>query len=294
MRIAHASDIHWSLPPRVNRLSPKRLLGAANLYLRGRRKEFSSEVQSALVEAVQREAPDLFIITGDLTALALPEEFRAAREALAPVLDSIPTFVIPGNHDVYTRGSVRSGRMARHFAPWMGEVLPSGLSLLDTGELRVVGLDPNRPGLFASGRLPEAQLDDLEGLLAEHPAELPLLVALHYPVLDPQGIPYDNRGHGLLNASALIERLAAGPVRPAAMLHGHRHRGYRIDLQLKGGAVPIFGVGAGGMVRDVSRNRAAALNIYALRDGGIAELRRLQHDGRRFVEEPGGPYSTGM
>ena len=70
-----------SSPP-WSKLAGKRLLGTANLYLRNRRKHFDAEVQTHLVRDIAALEPDAVVITGDLTAQALPQEFALARELL--------------------------------------------------------------------------------------------------------------------------------------------------------------------------------------------------------------------
>ena len=110
-RIAHVTDIHWMVQPPLARLPGKRLIGSANLYLRGRRSHFCENVQSELMRHVLRLKPDALLISGDLTAQALPAEFEKAKRELQPVLEAIPTFLINGNHDVYTVGAQQERRI---------------------------------------------------------------------------------------------------------------------------------------------------------------------------------------
>ena len=98
--------------------------------------------------------PDHILISGDLTTTALPEEFRAARAALADLLiDSSRVTVIPGNHDRYTTGSVRY----RQFEEWFGVFAPPGpypwLRTLDH-ETAILGLDATRSHISARGSCP--------------------------------------------------------------------------------------------------------------------------------------------
>ncbi|MBT3222147.1 MAG: metallophosphoesterase, partial [Proteobacteria bacterium] len=184
MRIVHATDIHWFTPPKLHELLGKRLLGSANLYLMGRRHHFSTTVQDALLAHIVDLKPDLLIITGDLTSQATPDEFATALQALRPILDSLPTFLIPGNHDLYTSRSQRDKRFQKFFEPWMH--LQGSIARLDLGEITVLGLDPNRPtGLHASGCLPVEQLK----ALADHLGNSTLknryvCIAIHYPLFD--------------------------------------------------------------------------------------------------------------
>ena len=91
VRIAHVTDIHWQTAPSLGELLDfKRALGSANLYLAGRRHHFPRTVQNALIRHLIALQPDLVLVTGDLTATALPDEFETARAELTPVLIASP------------------------------------------------------------------------------------------------------------------------------------------------------------------------------------------------------------
>jgi 3',5'-cyclic AMP phosphodiesterase CpdA len=292
LRLAHATDLHWLSPPPLRRLLGKRLIGSANLYLNGRRHHFNAEVQAAAVAQLLAMNADAVILTGDLTAQALPEEFEAAKVALQPLLDRLPTLVQCGNHDVYTRGARRDRRMEATFGPWM-HLRPDGLAAWSQPGLTVVGLDPNRPHLLASGVVPEAQLAALPAALAAAPADHALVLALHYPLLDRHGAVYDHWEHGLRNARALIDVLRASPRRPDAILHGHVHHGYRAALDLGDVVIPTFNPGSGGYAWRPAEDRAAAVNVYTLNAGQPVQVERFRFDGERFAPEAGGAYASG-
>ena len=115
MRVVHLTDLHFHAPVGALQLLGKRALGQANLVFRGRSAQFGGASRDAVVDDVLSLDPDLVVITGDLTALATDAEFAAAHAALAPLLATLPVAMVAGNHDRYTRGSARSGRMERHF-----------------------------------------------------------------------------------------------------------------------------------------------------------------------------------
>lgn len=292
MRIAHATDIHWFQPPSLGRLFGKRLIGSANLYLAGRRHHFDPKVQAALVDALAAAKPDVLVITGDLTAQALPGEFELARRSLDPILHAQPTLIQCGNHDVYTRGARRDQRLQGSFGAWMHPT-PDGIARLDVGHLTVLGLDPNRPHPLASGHLPDPQLRALEAALQDVPPDRSLMLALHYPILDRKGRVYDGMEHGLRNAGDLIAVLRAAPRRPDLIVHGHVHHGFRAELELDGAQVPIFNPGSGGYAWLPEKDRAACFNIYELTPGQPVMVERRRFDGQAFSPEPGGAYATG-
>ena len=295
MRIAHATDIHWTVPPRISELALKRIWGSANLYLRGRAHHFDRTVQQAVAQRILELAPDAVLVTGDLTSQALPAEFALAREDLTPVLERLPTFVIPGNHDAYTPGAVRNDLMGAVFGPWMGRN-DTALARLDLEGLVILGLNPCRPRPFdASGEIPQAQLDALATALAAPGAhEVPIVLALHYPPIDRRGALYDGSHHGLRNAAGLIELLNEAPVRPALIACGHVHHGYQIDVPLSDGSrIPLCNCGTSGQAYDPKRRRAAAIGVYDIDPTGNVSFERYLFDGQGFEPEPGGAWATG-
>ncbi len=294
MQIAHATDIHWMVPPELGNLNVKRFLGTANLYLRGRRHDFTDEVQAALMEHVLELSPDLFIVTGDLTAQALPQEFEKAHAALQPILERIPTFLIAGNHDVYTYGAQRENRMRSVFGAWMGEA-SAAVTRHDCENTTCLGLDPNRPMYVrSSGIIPEDQLIALAEILHDPDLEGRFVVlAIHYPVLDRRGAVYDGSTHGLINARALIDVLQRAPRRPDLILHGHEHHGFHVELDLDGDKIPIYNCGSSGYAFKPKKRRSGAMNVYAVQGSSLEGVERYLYDGERFSVEPGGAYSTG-
>ena len=190
MRLIHLSDVHvWRYPSNPARFFSKRTLGIIDL-LAGRARKFRLERLEDVIAKVDSIPRDHLLITGDLTTTALPEEFRAARDALAPLLsDPSRATVIPGNHDRYTTGSVRK----KHFEAAFGEFAPEGpypwlRPIAD--DLAILGLDPTRSHISARGDLPPEQLQAARDLIANgRPRRL--IVACHYPLVAPP--PYEKQ-----------------------------------------------------------------------------------------------------
>jgi 3',5'-cyclic AMP phosphodiesterase CpdA len=222
VRIVHLSDIHiWRYVYNPLRLFSKRAFGVVEL-LAGRARRFRLERLAGVIERVRGLGPDHLLITGDLTTTALPSEFRAARQALADLLtDPGRVTVVPGNHDRYSSGSVRS----RRFEETFGAFAPSGvypwLRPLD-GETAILGLDPTRSHLSARGRLPLEQLERARALLAD-PAARPrrLIVACHYPLTAPPPYLLELRAKRLSNAEEVGAWLAG--LGPHLYCCGHVH-----------------------------------------------------------------------
>ena len=230
---------------------------------------------------------DWLILAGDVA-----ERFDHTRLAFAILTEKFAkVFWVPGNHDLYTPGAQRTDRIAKHFGPELHRQGP--IHRLDIGGVTVLGLDPNRPTwVTASGMIPQDQLDALADALAEPTlADQFVVLALHYPVVGPDGAIYDNRRHGLLNAPALLAVLEAAPTRPQMVLHGHRHHGYRATLPV--GEIPSFNCGSSGYAHMPDHDRAACMNLYTVEGRALTEVERFRYDGTAFQPEEGGAYATG-
>ncbi|HEY3444783.1 MAG TPA: metallophosphoesterase [Myxococcales bacterium] len=238
MRIVHLSDVHVQID--YGRL-PLRRYGwrraVAQLEWVGLRRAKRFENALGTLHQIVREilelAPDHVVLSGDLTALAVEEEFACARAALAPLWRPEMLSLIPGNHDRYTAHAARERRFERHFGDLLRSDLPAyagphGFPFvrLVSGELAVVGLDSTRlaplPGL-SFGSLGGEQLRALSRLI-EDPAvrDRRLAVLVHHAPLRENGRP-DRVTHGLLDGPQLLRMLAG---RRASVHHGHVHHRY--------------------------------------------------------------------
>lgn len=290
MKIVHLTDIHIQKRPHVGQLWNKRLLGSFNLYVLGRHSKFTPTVQQAAVDATLAEAPDAVIITGDLTAQALPSEFEAARELLDPILTRFPTFMIPGNHDTYVREIEPGAMMRAVFGDWMGPTAPH---LQIVGEVGFLHVETCRTALLSSGHSPPAGLPAARALLEAADPSLYIFLCLHYPLRGRDGAPYGPAVRALSNAAELEAELLMKTDRIDAVLHGHEHHGYRTEVPTAAGARPSINPGSSGYAHIPSQSRTAHLNVYTITDRSMTSIRRLRFDGQQFTEEPGGAYATG-
>ena len=157
-------------------------------------------------------APDLVLLTGDVTEHAAPEEYRLARRLLAAIRQ--PVLAIPGNHD--EREAFRAAFADRGYLPATG---PLHFAAGGHGPVRVIGLDISVPGQH-HGDFDAATAMWLEAALAVEP-ERPTLIMLHQPPVET--------GIGFIDAYRCFngERLAAIVARYPAVervLCGHVHR----------------------------------------------------------------------
>jgi len=298
VRVVHLTDLHFHAPLRASQLLGKRALGAANLVLRGRARQFGGASRGAVVDDVLGLAPALVVVTGDLTALATDAEFEAARRALQPLLDAYPVAVTAGNHDRYTRGSARARRMEDHFQRWMcgGTWDPADRTWRDGGggadpgvvRFSVDGLDlwmvdTARPSAVSRGRVDRGQLDALSGELRRTTPGRRRLLGLHYPLLGADGKPYRNASHGLVGVDRLIEVIRQDPV--DAVLHGHVHR-WRAGAMaaVDGTPIPVFNGGSSGLAP--GGHAEPGYLVLEFDGGGALEVTRRTWTGEDYRPEP--------
>ncbi len=192
MLIAHLSDPHITSGPLAGR-------PAAGLQL-------------ALARVAGLDPrPDCVVITGDLTDHGRPEEYEALQEIIGEV--PVPVHLALGNHDdreamldAFAGGPLLHSSMEAHYA-------------VEYPEATVVVLDSHVPG-SPGGRLGEAQLDWLAGVLKRRP-DTPAVLGLHHPPVRV-GIELLD-GMRLVDGEALLEVVGANP-NVVRVMAGHVHR----------------------------------------------------------------------
>jgi calcineurin-like phosphoesterase family protein len=221
-RAAHVGDLHfWSFPLNPLALLGKRALGTANLALR-RARAFRTRRSGDLAARLAEVAPDVLLFSGDFSTTALPSEFRAARQALEPLLAQRRVLAVPGNHDRYTPACHRR----RTFEAVLG-INPKGsefpiMAPLGDG-VGLIAIDGSTTnGLKSFGHFRDEDAAAIGRFRREHPALREVWVLCHFPAQDPPGILKASRRNELRNAPALLAALEAFRL-PVLYLHGHHH-----------------------------------------------------------------------
>lgn len=261
----------------------KRLLGWGNLRLR-RAQRFREVVprMEALAAFARSEGVTLSLCTGDYTVIGTAPEHRAARTLINPLAD-VPEGLatVPGNHDVYMPDVVRAGTFRAHFGDWIRSDRPvaAEADLFPTvrfigAHLAVVGVNSARPNpqpWRSSGLITASQLESLRALLASDELGARwVIVATHYAPRRADGTP-DTKGHGLVNADALLEVVATH--RRACIVHGHLHDQFHTQSH----GVPLF---CAGSTTD-SKHGGGVFCYDVTRDRFVATAARW--DGAQFV-----------
>jgi 3',5'-cyclic AMP phosphodiesterase CpdA len=284
--LAHLSDPHLSslAGVRLVDLLSKRLLGYLSWRIK-RRRIHSPLVLEALLRDLEEVAPDHVALTGDLTHLGLPDEFRQAALWLGRLGPPERVTVVPGNHDAYVASPFRDtlGLWAPCLAGDEG-LAGEYPSLRLRGPLALIGLSSARPSppFFAVGSLGEGQLARFEKLLEETGRRgLLRIVLVHHPPV-PGSI---SRRKRLTDASLFAEVLSRQGAE--LILHGHSHISMAHVLVAGSRRVPVFGAPSASYSGSDPR-RSARYNLFRFerRTGGwalILAVRAYSHLDGRFV-----------
>jgi 3',5'-cyclic-AMP phosphodiesterase len=273
VRLGHISDLHLADRARY----PHNGFTAKDC------EKHSVRLLKGILEALREAAVDHLVVTGDLTLSAEPREFERAAELLRPWAEAGKLTVVPGNHDVWTVDSVETGRFLRAIGPdgrGMRKAAPSYPHVAPLGDDAVlVALDSARWGDApheTPGRLGSEQLKAARELVKTHEkrGKAVLLAFHHHVVLPPERVPSDAHvaRMPLADADQVVRLVAELPV--AAVLHGHRHTAFRVDLPGIAAPTPVLCAGSVSRVADEPVRRARA-QLYAIDRGGVRGIEAL-------------------
>jgi 3',5'-cyclic AMP phosphodiesterase CpdA len=238
---------------------------------------FGRELPEA-VEALHADlamiAPDVVVVSGDMTQSARRREFALARAFLDRM--PAPVLAVPGNHDIVA--FPLSERFFSPFRRWR-HFIADGLSPeWSHAEVLIRGVNSARPfGPYLNwsrGMISSAQC---EALATAELDPRPLLVAAHHPVAygNDTGRAYDL----VTGGDRMLATLARRPK--SVLLLGHRHRSHASIWNPATGERParagerlaaadVLVLHAGSATSDRLRGEVNAWNHLTLGEGGIS------------------------
>jgi 3',5'-cyclic AMP phosphodiesterase CpdA len=280
--LAHVTDPHFrgglgGVGP--GDFANKRAVGALNLIVNRTRKHKMALLE-ALRQDMRAQAPDHLALTGDLSNVSLPGEWRAALAWLDTCgLEPGAISVIPGNHDAYVEDVVATRAFEKLFAPYMTSDVPGDGTRSDypyvqiRDDIAFVGVSSSVPtgDLGAWGLIGDAQLARLEvALTAPELAGKTRVVLVHHPpVLHKDGEQRNLKDRAAL--AAVLARVGADLV-----LHGHDHDDQRAELAGPGGR-PIPVIGGGSASYTGGAERRSRYNLFEIEGRRITWVTRA-HD----------------
>jgi len=301
--LAHISDPHISCIDtiRPGQLLSKRLFGYLKWRLH-RAAEHHSGILNALQHDLAETRPDHVAVTGDLTHLSLPAEFRESRRWLESLGGPERVTVIPGNHDTYVKTDwpqtlehwtaymlSDGAQSSQSPASGIENIFPS-MRLRDRIALIGVCTAVPTPPHLATGTIGKLQLQKLETLMAESAGRnLFRIVLIHHPPA-PGTVSWRKR---LTDAPALRSLLARYGAE--LVLHGHAHTSNLNNLKTPDGRVAVIGIPSASALGRTTQRRARYI-IYHITPGASSwhlrlEVRLYSTEKKRFIAEHAHPFS---
>jgi 3',5'-cyclic AMP phosphodiesterase CpdA len=256
--LAHISDLHLAVRPRLAEFAIKRGLGFINWH-RARKYIHRIEALNAITRDLQAATVDHIAVTGDLVNLSLPREYAWARRWLESVGAPDNVTVIPGNHDLYVQQARRGP------AEYWGEYMLADDNAENgtfpfvrrRGAVALIALSTaEATGPFlATGRLGDEQLARFADAL-EKTRESFRVVLIHHPPVSPPS-RYLRRLIDAAEFRAVLAERGADLV-----LHGHDHCRSLVWLDGPDKAIPAVGVPSASAQAPHGHEDASGYNIF--------------------------------
>ena len=228
---------------------------------------FRPRAADALIRLAEESAPDVVVVSGDLTQRAKKSEYALA----ASILERLPApyVVTPGNHDVPLFRVWE--RMNAPHRNWKAAISSDLDTVTRVEGATFVALDSTAPHrTLVNGRLEAEQLDFARRAFDAAPAgDLRILVVHHHFVPVPDGTD----GMPLPHARALVGAFEAMGV--AFVLGGHVHQTHvttSSDLlgAREGPGIPLIACGTTTSWRGRGAERGLnSLNLLRVGDGQV-------------------------
>lgn len=172
-----------------------------------------ARVVTALRSAIVQHAPDVVVLSGDITQRARASQFSAARDFCDSL--GVPVLAVPGNHDIPLYHAFdRLLRPYRNYTRYFG----AREWISQHGDLVLVGFDATSPLRHTRGKLTVAHVErKLRDARAQAPDAM-LLAVVHQPLM----VSWPEDTYEILIGAADVAS-AFSRYRVAAVLSGHVH-----------------------------------------------------------------------
>lgn len=231
-----------------------------------------------LAEAVIALAPDIVVVSGDLTQRARTAQFIEARAFLARL--PLPQVVVPGNHDVPLHNIMH--RLLRPFEKFQRYIEPNLIPTFMDAEIAVLGLNTARSFVVKGGRINAVQLEVVREGFAALSDDVIKVVVSHHPFDVPPPVNPGERV-GRAKAAMAIFAQCGVDVLLAGHLHTSRAAGTADRFALSGYQALVVSAGTATSTR--VRGETNSFNVLRLHQNRV-EVDRLDWDAERHRFAP--------
>lgn len=231
-------------------------------------------VVESFYHEIERQRPDLVILSGDFTQIGSREEFALARDFIARI--TAPVFTIPGNHDI------------PRFHPWLrltdpmrfyrDYIAPMQDVVHEDDNCFVVGINTARAILphwnWANGMISQEQIQFAHNQFRHAAEEKVRIFVCHHPLVNVKNSPIDTVVWGSTDMMAALVDQHVDLV-----LTGHIHHAsvFR-DANVRGPAM----IGAASATSTRLRQQSNGYNIIRISPASI-DIELIHWDGKSHV-----------
>lgn len=248
----------------------KTILHASDLHFG----KASAETVELFRLEIERQKPDLIVLSGDFTQVGSNREFRQAREFIDKI--TAPVFTVPGNHDI-----PRFNTWQRFFDPmerYRRHITPLVNTIHEDDHCYVVGINTARAVLphwnWANGMISKAQIEFVHNSFRYAPNDKVRIFVCHHPLVNVQNAPIDTVVWG---STELMQVLVSQQV--DVVLTGHIHHASILPYKEARGPVMI---GSASATSTRLRKQSNGYNIIRLFPDKI-DIELVHWDGSAHV-----------
>ncbi len=222
-----------------------------------------------LCARVAELAPDLAVVSGDLTQRARAGQYAEARAFLRRL--GVPVLAVPGNHDMPLWNL--PARLLAPFAGYRRAISAELEPVWQDDAVIVAGVNTANPFAWKQGRITAAQLDRLAALFAQAGPRA-RVVAMHHPLEHLPG-----EAQWLMQGAAEALRRLPG-IGAQVVLSGHVHVSHAGPFTAAPG---LLFVQAGTGLSHRRRAEANAFNLLEFSPGAVRVTTLLADETGRFA-----------
>ena len=145
-------------------------------------------IVDGLVDKINEIAPDLVVVSGDLTQRARSAQFIEAREFLDKLPN--PQIVVPGNHDIPMHNIF--DRFLRPLDKYKKYITDDLQPFYADEEIVVIGVNTARSLTIKDGRINEEQIAEVRERICSLPNDMVKILVSHHPFDLPEGHDEDD------------------------------------------------------------------------------------------------------
>lgn len=229
-----------------------------------------NNIQS-LYHEIERQKPDLVVLSGDFTQIGSRNEFILAKDFIGRI--TAPVFCVPGNHDI------------PRYHPWVrftdpmkryrDYIQPMQDTVYEDDSLFVVGINTARAALphwnWANGMISQEQVEFVYRQFCNAPPHKARLFVCHHPLVNVKDSPIDTVVWGSTDMMGVLQDQNVDIV-----LTGHIHHASVLDYGETGGPLML---GSGSTTSTRLRSQSNGYNILRVFDDKV-DVELIHWDGR--------------